>query len=58
VFFVDASPTHTLDRAREKSSPQTRPESERGEAVQESDHPSQAALGVMHIECITVRLWL
>ena len=28
------------------------------ESVQESDHPSKAPLGVMHIECITVRLWL
>jgi hypothetical protein len=28
------------------------------ESVQESEHPSQAALGVPHIEQITVRLWL
>ena len=28
------------------------------DAVQESEHPSQAALGVLHIERITVRLWL
>jgi hypothetical protein len=28
------------------------------EQVQESEKPSQAALGVMHIECITFRLWM
>jgi len=28
------------------------------ESVQESENPSQAELGVMHIVCITVRLWL
>jgi len=28
------------------------------ESVEESENPSQAKLGVMHIECITVRLWL
>jgi hypothetical protein len=28
------------------------------EAVQESENPSQAKIGVMHIERITVRLWL
>jgi hypothetical protein len=28
------------------------------EAVQESDNPSQAALGVMHVERINVRLWM
>jgi hypothetical protein len=27
-------------------------------AVQESENPSQAPLGVMHVERITVRLWL
>jgi hypothetical protein len=28
------------------------------EGMQESEDPSQAALGVLHVECITVRLWL
>jgi hypothetical protein len=28
------------------------------ESVEESENPSQAELGVMHIECITVRLWM
>ena len=28
------------------------------DAVQESEHPSQVACGVQHIERITVRLWL
>jgi hypothetical protein len=28
------------------------------ESVQESENPSQAEIGVMHIERITVRLWL
>jgi hypothetical protein len=28
------------------------------ESVEESENPSLAQLGVMHIECITVRLWL
>jgi hypothetical protein len=33
-------------------------QAKRCETVQESENPSHAALGVMHIECITVRLWL
>jgi hypothetical protein len=28
------------------------------ELVQESEHPSQAAIGMLHVEQITVRLWL
>jgi hypothetical protein len=28
------------------------------ETVQESEHPSQAAIGVPHVERITIRLWL
>lgn len=33
-------------------------QAKRCEEVQESENPSQAAIGVMHIERITVRLWL
>jgi hypothetical protein len=33
-------------------------QAKRCEGVQESEHPAQAARGVLHIERLTIRLWL